>query len=95
KSGFSMIARSMPLQITGGSTAVRFTGQHGIRVAGAAVRMALVATAADKLGVPASELTTENARVVHAKSGKSLRYGEIAEAAASRSLTLTPALKQA
>jgi len=92
-SGFSMIARSLPLQITGGSSAIRFTGQHGVRVAGAAVRMALVATAADKLGVPAGELTTRDSRVIHARSGKSLRYGELAEAAASRSLAVAPALK--
>lgn len=94
KSGFSLIARSMPLQITGGSTAVRFTGQHGIRVAGAAVRTALIATAANRMGVPASELTTENARVIHAKSGKSLRYGELAEEAAGRTLSLDPKLKE-
>lgn len=92
-SSFSLIARSLPVQITGGSTAIRFTGQHGVRVAGAAVRTALIATAANRLGVPASELTTENARVIHAKSGKSVRYGEIAEEAAGRSLDNTPTLK--
>jgi isoquinoline 1-oxidoreductase subunit beta len=88
-----MLARSMDLQITGGSSAIRFTGQYGMRVAGAAARQALVAEAASRMGVPASELTTANSIVTHAKSGKSLRYGELAEAAAGRSLNSNPPLK--
>ncbi len=88
-----MLARSMDLQITGGSSAVRFTGQYGMRVAGAAARLALVAEAASRMGVPASELTTANSVITHAKSGKTLRYGELAEAAAGRSLNSNPPLK--
>ncbi len=88
-----ILARSMDLQITGGSSAVRFTGQNGMRVAGAAARLALVDEAASRMGVPASELTTANSVVSHAKSGKSLRYGELAEAAAGRSLSSNPPLK--
>lgn len=88
-----MMARSMPLQITGGSSAVRFTGEVGIRPVGAAVRAALVAEAADRLGVSESELTTENSTVIHAASGKSLRYGELAAGAAGRSLASDPVLK--
>ncbi len=89
-----MLARSMDLQITGGSSAIRFTGQFGMRVAGAAARLALVAEAASRMGVPAGELTTANSIVTHAKSGKSLRYGELAEAAAGRSLDSNPPLKE-
>ncbi len=89
----SMAARSMNLQVTGGSSAVRFTGQNGMRVAGAAAREALVAEAADRLKVPASELTTLDSRVTHAKTNKSLRYGELAQAAAARSLNGSPKLK--
>lgn len=89
----AMIARSMPLQITGGSSAVRFTGQVGMRVVGASVRLALIEEAADRLGVPASELTTADSKVIHAKSGKSLRYGELAAGAAERSLAGSPELK--
>jgi isoquinoline 1-oxidoreductase subunit beta len=88
-----ILARSMDLQITGGSSAVRFTGQNGMRAAGAAARLALVDEAASRLGVPASELTTANSIVTHSKSGKSLRYGELAEAAAARSLNSNPPLK--
>ena len=89
----SMAARSMNLQVTGGSSAVRFTGQNGMRVAGAAAREALVAEAADRLKVPASELKTLDSRVTHAKTNKSLRYGELAQAAAARSLNGSPKLK--
>jgi isoquinoline 1-oxidoreductase subunit beta len=89
-----MLARSMDLQITGGSSAIRFTGQFGMRVAGAAARLALVDEAASRMGVPASELTTDAGKVVHAKSNKSLRYGELAEAAAGRSLNSNPPLKE-
>jgi isoquinoline 1-oxidoreductase subunit beta len=89
----SMAARSMNLQITGGSSAVRFTGQNGMRVAGAAAREALVAEAAERLKVPASELTTLDSRVIHAKTSASLRYGELAQAAAARSLNSDVKLK--
>lgn len=91
----SMIARSMNLQITGGSSALRFTGQKSVRVIGAATRTALVATAAARLSVPAGELTTANGKVVHAKSGRSLHYGELAADAANRSLDTAPKLREA
>ncbi len=91
----SMIARSMNLQITGGSSALRFTGQKAVRVVGAATRLALIDTAASRLGVPAAELTTADSKVTHAKSGRSLRYGELASEASTRSLNSAPALKQA
>jgi isoquinoline 1-oxidoreductase subunit beta len=89
----SMAARSMNLQITGGSSAVRFTGQNGMRVAGAAAREALIAEAADRLNVPISELTTLDSRVIHEKTSASLRYGELAQAAAARSLNSDVKLK--
>ena len=89
----SMAARSMNLQITGGSSAVRFTGQSGMRVAGAAAREALVAEAAERLKVPASELTTLDSRVIHEKTSASLRYGELAQAAAARTLNSDVKLK--
>lgn len=88
-----IMARSMPLQITGGSSAIRFTGEIAMRRTGAAVRAALLAEAADRLGVPESELTTADSVVTHAKSGKSLRYGELAAGAAGRSLSGDPVLK--
>ena len=88
-----MMARSMPLMITGGSSAIRFTGEIAMRRTGAAVRAALLAEAADRLGVPERELTTADSVVTHAKSGKSLRYGELAAGASQRSLASDPVLK--
>ncbi len=88
-----MMARSMPLMITGGSSAIRFTGEIAMRRTGAAVRAALLAEAADRLGVPERELTTADSVVTHAKSGKSLRYGDLAAGAAQRSLASDPVLK--
>ena len=89
----SMIARSMNLQITGGSSALRFTGKQTMQKVGAAARLALIETAASRLSVPVAELTTANSKVIHTKSGKSLRYGELAIEAASRSLDSDPKLK--
>ena len=64
-----------------------------MRTVGAAVRLALIEEAADRLGVPATELTTADSKVIHAKSGKSLRYGELAAGAATRSFVSQPTLK--
>src|SRR5690606_33611348 len=49
-----------------------------LRKAGATARHMLVEAAAKRLGVPASELSTENGFVIHKKSGKKLTYGELA-----------------
>jgi isoquinoline 1-oxidoreductase subunit beta len=93
QSFLSFIARQMNLQITGGSSALRYTGQVTFQKVGAATRLALIETAAKKLGVPASELTTQDSRVIHAKSNKSLPYGELAAEAASLALDNDPKLK--
>jgi isoquinoline 1-oxidoreductase subunit beta len=82
----SLIARQMNLQITGGSSALRYTGQKTFQLVGASSRLALIETAAKRLKVPTSELTTAASKVIHAKSGKSLRYGELAAEAS----TMTP-----
>lgn len=92
---YSLMARKLAGQITGGSSATRFTGQHGFRVVAASARLALVDEAAARLGVPAGELNTARGIVTHALSGKSLRYGELAVAAAERDLNPEPKLKPA
>jgi isoquinoline 1-oxidoreductase beta subunit len=89
----SMMARNRPIQLTGGSSAIRATGQYGMRVVGASARLALLEEAAERLKVSAGELTTNAGRVTHAATGKSLRYGELAAAAARRSLEKRPTLK--
>lgn len=90
---FYAIARSMDLQITGGSTSVRFTGQYGMRVAGAAAREMLVKAAAREWSVPEKELSTEKSFVYHRASGRSASYGSLAEAASGFDPNPTPELK--
>ncbi len=81
------------LMVTGGSTAVRGTGEWGMRVAGAAAKEMLVAAAARQWSVPASECVAKGSRVAHAASGKSASYGELARAAATQSVPTSPTLK--
>ena len=90
-----LAARAMPAQLTGGSSAIRFTGQLGFRTAGAGARAMLIEEAAARLGVPVSELTAAASKISHSKSDRSLRYGELAEAAAKRNPPADVPLKQA
>jgi isoquinoline 1-oxidoreductase subunit beta len=65
------------MMYTAGSNAVT-SYYRPLRTFGAQVRRVLLDNAANKLGVPVEELTTEPSTVVHAKSGRKLGYGEIA-----------------
>ena len=91
--GFLRIAQSMGLQITGGSTAVRFTGMGGMRIAGAAAREMIVKAAAKSWDVPSSELRTANSYVHHDASGRSEPYASFAEQAAKYAPPTQPKLK--
>jgi isoquinoline 1-oxidoreductase subunit beta len=66
---------------TGGSRSIR-NSQEPLRKAGATAREMLIAAAAAQWDVPASECRAGNSIVTHGPSGRTLRYGEIAEAAA-------------
>lgn len=79
--------------MTVGSTSVRNGSWMPLRNAGAAAREMLVAAAAARLGVPASQLTTGNHAVHHHASRRMLGYGELAEAAAALSVPSQPRLK--
>ena len=70
---------------TGGSRGIR-ESQEYVRQGGAAARIMLVQAAADEWKVPASELAVDKGVVLHAASGRKLRYGQLAAAAAK----LTP-----
>ncbi len=87
------LAEWFGLMVTGGSTAVRGTGEFGMRVAGAAAKDMLVAAAAEEWGVPASECTVKASRVSHAASGRSRTFGELARSAAGQSVPTSPTLK--
>jgi len=65
-------------QSTGGSGAVPHSWKL-LRTAGATARYMLVAAAAKKWNVDASECSTENSFVIHKASGKKLGYGELAQ----------------
>jgi len=91
--GFLRIAQSMGLQITGGSTAVRFTGMGGMRIAGAAAREMIVKAAAKTWDVPARELRTEKSYVYHDASGRSEPYASFAVLAGKYSPPTQPRLK--
>ncbi len=63
------------------------------RRAAAAMRAMLVEAAAKQWGVPASEVTAKNHTLTHAKSGKTLGYGAVAEAAGKLPVPATVTLK--
>ena len=90
---FYKVSGKLNLQLTGGSSSVRFTGQWGLRVAGAAARDMLLRAAAEQWGVAQSECYAKLSHVHHAGSGRSIRYAELAAHAAELTPSLTPALK--
>jgi isoquinoline 1-oxidoreductase beta subunit len=64
-----------------------------LRTAGAGAREMLVEAGARKLGVPVAECAAAEGWVVHAASGRKLRYGELAAAAAELPVPQNPRLK--
>jgi isoquinoline 1-oxidoreductase subunit beta len=79
-------------QGTGGSSSIR-QGWEPMKLAGARARAMLIAAAAERWSVPAAELTTELSQVVHARTNRRLRYGELASAAAAQRPPEAPELK--
>src|SRR5690606_19396575 len=66
---------------TGGSRGIRESHDY-VRRGGAAARMMLVQAAAGQWGVPADECTAANSVITHTPSGRSVTYGQVADAAA-------------
>lgn len=77
RGAFGTMSKVIGLQTVGGSSSAR-DGFDRMRQAGAAARYMLVQAAAKRLGVEPGELKTENAKVVHTGTGRSLTYGELA-----------------
>jgi isoquinoline 1-oxidoreductase beta subunit len=69
-------------QVTGGSGAIPHSWKR-LRTAGATARHLLIAAAAKRWKVDASECTAANSFVTHTKTGKKLSFGELAEEAAT------------
>ena len=91
-----LVARGTQLldvQTTGGSTGTRGTGWRGVRRGAALARMRLAEVGADRLGVPTSEVITRDSHVVHEASGRSVPYGELADAVAGLPLPASPVFK--
>ena len=65
-------------QLTGGSGAIPHSWKR-LRTAGATARFLLIAAAAKKWNVEATDCITANSFVIHNKSGNKLSYGELAE----------------
>ncbi len=82
------------IQGTGGSTAVANSWDE-LRMAGAAARAMLVATASARWNVPVSEITVEKGVVRHAKSNRTANFGALAEDAAKLPVPQKVALKDA
>jgi isoquinoline 1-oxidoreductase beta subunit len=66
---------------TGGSRGVRESHDY-VRKGGASARMMLIQAAANEWKVPVAECAAEKSVITHKASGRSLRYGQVAAAAA-------------
>ena len=77
---------------TDASSSVRL-GRVLYQQAGASARERLKAAAAQEWGVPVAEITTKDGVLTHQPTGRTLRYGEVAEKAAAIKLDKEPAIK--
>ena len=77
---------------TGGSRGIRASLPY-VREGGAAARAMLIQAAATGWGVPASECAAADSVVTHTPSGRTARYGALAEAAAKLPVPEKPTLK--
>jgi isoquinoline 1-oxidoreductase beta subunit len=75
-----------------GSRSVRGS-QKNMQQVGASARERLIAAAAARWNVPASECTAASSVVTHGPTGKTLRYGELTADAAKVKLAQEPAIK--
>jgi isoquinoline 1-oxidoreductase beta subunit len=81
------------LQATGGSTSVR-AAWRPMREAGAVARTMLMAAAAKRWNVDAASCHSQGGKVLHALTGRSANYGELAAEAALLPVPENIALKQ-
>lgn len=94
RASLQTVGYALALQVTGGSSSIRDAWEP-LRLAGATARQQLLAAAAARLQLPPAELTVQDGRVRHAASGRTLRFGELAQAAAALPAPEDVALKPA
>src|SRR5580693_6175007 len=80
------------IQVTGNSNSIRAFWKP-LRMAGAAARSMLVQAAAQQWQVEPASCSASNGKVNHAASGRTLGYGELADAAATVPIPQDPPLK--
>ena len=78
--------------VTTSSSSVRL-GRPYLQQAGASARERLMAAAAQTWSVPRSELTVKDGVITHKLTGRTLRYGQVAEKAAAIKLPAEPKIK--
>jgi isoquinoline 1-oxidoreductase beta subunit len=81
-------------QVSGGSTSVR-GNYFALRKVGASAKEMLIAAAAGEWKAPVTECYAENAKIYHRPSGKSISFGDLAEAASKLTVPQDPRLKEA
>jgi isoquinoline 1-oxidoreductase subunit beta len=78
--------------VTTSSSSVRL-GRPYLQQAGASARERLMAAAAQTWGVPRAELTVKDSVITHKPTGRTLRYGQVAQKAAAIKLAAEPTIK--
>ena len=78
--------------LTGGSQGLRMSVDY-VRQGGAAARVMLIETAAERWSVAATECRAADGSVIHAPSGRSVRFGALAEQAGRRAVPTNVPLK--
>jgi len=78
---------------TGGSRGIRASVEY-VRKGGAAAKAMLIQTAAAQWGVPVGECAASESVITHKPSGRTLRYGQVAAAAAKLPVPDNVAVKQ-
>lgn len=80
--------------VTTSSSSVRL-GRPYLTQAGASARERLMAAAAQTWNAPRAELTAKDGVITHTPTGRTLRYGQVAQKAAAIKLASEPAVKTA
>jgi len=94
RASLQTVGYALALQVTGGSSSIRDAWEP-LRLAGATARQQLLGAAAQRWQLPLAELTVQDGLVRHTASGRTLRFGELAQAAAALPAPDDVALKPA